>query len=180
MSRTFDRLAGSGVGGTYLALDPFGYQSAQKMKDLLDLLGLGCFFRNLYGGGSETNGLGVGVGTGSVRVLDSIEIEIDNTGSQVSNADDLICEVQICVRVQNAAISVTPRVYNLTDSSVPTQSGAAACSATAPDFSGTNSQQTISFTPASGKKKYIVQLAKSADIYQVFGARLVWNCYSNG
>src|SRR4051812_20651611 len=119
MSRTFDRLAGSGTAGAYLALDQFGYQSAQKLKDMLDLLGLGCFFRNLYGGGSEINGLGVGVGTGSVRVLDSIEIEIDNSGNQVSNADDLVCHVQLCVRVENAGISVTPRVYNLTDASVP-------------------------------------------------------------
>jgi hypothetical protein len=139
MSRTFDRLAGSGTAGAYLALDQFGYQSAQKLKDMLDLLGLGCFFRNLYGGGSEINGLGVGVGTGSVRVLDSIEIEIDNSGNQVSNADDLVCQVQLCVRVENAGISVTPRVYNLTDASVPSQSGAAACTATAADFSGTNS-----------------------------------------
>jgi hypothetical protein len=185
MSRTFDRLTGSGVGGAYQATDYFGFQSAQKLKNMLDLLGLGCFFRNLYGGGSETLGLAIGVGTGYVRALEQIEIEIDNTGNQVSNADDLICQVTVCVRAgattsPPGVISVTPRVYNLTDTSVPTQSGAAACSATAEDFSGTSSAQTISFTPAAGKKKYIVQVAKSADVEEVFCARIAWSVYSNG
>jgi hypothetical protein len=180
MSRTFDRLAGSGVSGAYVSLDQFGYQSAQKTKDMLDLLGLGVFFRSKFGGGSEALGLGVGVGAGWVRALEQIEIEIDNTGSQVSNADDLICQVLVSVRVENAGISVTPRVYNLTDASVPSQSGATACAATAADFSGTDSAQTITFTPAAGKKKYIVQLQKSADTYQAFGARIAWDVYSNG
>lgn len=178
MSRTFDRLAGSGVGGAYIALDPFGYQSAQKMKDAIDLLALGVFFRSLFGGGSETVGLDVGVGTGFVRALEQIEIEIDNTGNQVSGSDDLICQVRLSVRVANAGISVTPRVYNLTDATVPTQTGAVACSATA--LGGTNSDQTISFTPAAGKKRYIVQVQKSADTFQVFCSRIAWDCYSNG
>jgi hypothetical protein len=152
----------------------------QPAKDNVDLLLLGVFARNVNGGGSETVGLDVGVGTGFVRAIEQIEIEIDNTGNQVSAAANLVCQVRVCVRVANAAISVTPRVYNVTDASVPTGGTGVACSATAADFSGTNQQQTISFTLAAGKKKYIVQIQKSVDIYQAFCSRIAWNCYVNG
>ncbi len=78
-----------------------------------------------------------------------------------------------------SGISVTPRVYNVTDASVPSQSGAAACTATADDFSGSNQKQTISFTPATGKKKYVIQVVKSADSDVVIACRGVYDVYCN-
>jgi len=149
------------------------------LKNDIDLLALGCFGRNQYGGGSEIVGFGVGVGTGQLQAYDSVEFEIDNTSNQISGSANVVIQVRVMVRVENAGISVTPRVFNITDSSVPTQSGAAACTATASDFSGTNQKQTISFTPASGKKRYIVQVAKSADTFQVWCARIAWDCFVN-
>ncbi len=180
MSRSNIAIAGSGGGGAYVALDPWGYQTAQKVKDDLALLALGCFARNLNGGGSESDGFGVGTGTGMVTAFDCIEFEIDNSNSQVSASANIICQVLVCLRVENAAISVTPRIYNVTDASVPTQSGAAACSAIAADFSGSNQRQTLTLTPTTGKKKYVVQVQKSADTYQVWAARISWNCFVNG
>lgn len=146
----------------------------------MDLLGLGVFARNLYGGGSEVVGFGVGAGTGWLTALDCLEFEIDNTGTQVSASANLIAQVRVSVRVENAGITVTPRIYNITDSTVPTQSGAVACSAILTDFSGTNQKQTISLTIPTGKKKFVVQVQKSADTYQVWAAKIAWDVYING
>ena len=154
------------------------------LKNNVDLLMLGCYARNQYGGGSETVGIGVGVGTGYVTVQDSIEFEIDNSNSQVSNTTNLVCQARICLRVTNtvspaSGISVTPRVYNVTDASVPTQSGAAACTSDDDTFAGSNQKQTISFTPATGKKKYVMQVAKSSDLDNVIACRIAFDVYAN-
>lgn len=185
MSRTHVAIAGTGSGSAYQALDVWGYQTAEKVRNDLALAALAVWGRNIYGGGSEINGIGVGVGTGYVTAYDSIEFEIDNTSNQVSSSSLLVCQVRLCVRVVDtispaSGISVTPRVYNVTDSSVPTQSGAAACTATNSAFSGSNQKQTISFTPANGKKKYVVQVAKSADSDEVVCCKIAWDLYIAG
>ena len=154
------------------------------LKNDVDIIQLGNWCRNQYGGGDETNGLGIGVGTGYVTALNSIEFEIDNTSGQISGSTNLVCQARVSVRVVDSVspasgISVTPRVYNVTDSSVPAQSGAAACTATAEDFTGSNQKQTISFTPATGKKKYVVQVAKSADSDVVIACRIAFDLYMN-
>lgn len=183
MSRTFIALPSFTPGAdTPIKINNF----LQPATDNVDLIALGCFARNQYGGGSEITGLSVGVGTGYVTVWDAIEFEIDNTSNQItSTLEALVCQVRLCLRVVDTVspatgISVTPRVYNVTDSSVPTQSGAAACVATALDFSGSNQKQTISFTPANGKKKYVVQVAKSADDDEVIACKVAYDLYING
>jgi hypothetical protein len=179
MSRTFIPLPTFTPGAnTPVEIDNF----LQPAKDNADLLALGCFARNLYGGGSEINGIGVGVGTGYITAYDAIEFEIDNTSNQLSGSANLVCRARICLRVVDtvspaSGIAVTPRVYNVTDLSVPTQSGAAACTATADDFSGSNQKQTITFTPANGKKKYVVQVVKSSDDDLVIACKIAWDVY---
>ena len=181
MSRKFIAWAGSGVGGAFVDGDPIKLTPhIQPAKDNFDLLALGVFARNVYGGGDENLGLPVGVGTGNVTVFNALNFEIDNSNSQVSASANIICQVRVMVRVEDVTISVTPRVFNVTDASVPTQSGAVACSTTPTDFSGANQQQTISFTPATGKKQYVVQVAKSADTFQVWAARIAYDVYING
>ena len=178
MARTYKAWAGSGVNGAFVDGDPIKLTPhIQPLKDDLDLIGLGVFQRNVYGGGDENFGIPVGVGTGYTNVANSLQFVLDNTNSQVSNAANLVCQVRVSVRVADGSISVTPQVFNVTDSNTPTQSGAVACSATALDFSGANSVQTLSFTPATGKKTYVVQVKKSADTFQVWCARIAWDVY---
>ncbi len=152
----------------------------QPLKDALDMLPLGLFGRNIYGGGSEVAGFAVGAGTGWLTAVDCLEFEIDNSNNQISGSANLVCQVRVCVRVENAAITVTPRIYNLTDASAPTQSGAVACSATSADFSGSNQRQTIALTLPNGKKKFVVQVQKSADTYEVWAAKIAWDVFVNG
>ncbi len=145
------------VGATYL----------NKLRNDLNQAASGTFGRSHFVGGSLTRGL---VTAAATDVLDSIDFEIDNTSSYVSGTSGITVTVTVWVRVENAAISVTPRIYNVTDSGVATTSGAAACSATALDFTGTDSKQTLVLTLAAGVKKYRLQITPSAATYQVWAA----------
>ena len=96
MSRTFSTLPTYTPGAdTPVTIAGF----LQPAKDNADLLALGCFARNLYGGGSELIGFGVGAGTGQLTAYDCVEFEIDNSNSQVSGSTNLICQVRVMVRV---------------------------------------------------------------------------------
>ncbi len=174
---TFQKLGGSGAFSVFVAADPFGYQSANKARTNENLLALGIFGRDKFAGGSELAAFGVGSGTGWLTAFDAVILIIDNTGTQASGSSGRVYQARGMVRVGNAGITMTPRVYNLTDSSVPTQSGALACAGIASDFSGTNQQQTIAFTPASGVKGYVIQGQKSADTDLAWLARWAWDGY---
>lgn len=184
MSRTYIPLAGTGAGSAYQSGDPFGYQSAEKLRNDIALAALGVWGRNQYGGGDENFGFPVNdpPSTDWMTALNCVEFEIDNSNSQLSGSTNVVIQARVMVRVEGGspAISVTPRIYNLTDASVPTQSGAAACSAAALDFSGTNQKQTITLTPAAGKKTYVIQVQKSADTERVWCARIAWDVYIDG
>ncbi len=171
----FEKLTGSGGSGAYVATDKWGYQTANRLRLDLNLLMLGIISRNQYGGGDDNIGILASSVTDVLNQGDGFEI--DNTSNQLSGSTGVVIQVRVRVRVENAGISVTPRVYNVTDSSVPTQSGAAACTATATDFSGSNQQQTISLTPVSGKKKYKVQITPSAATYQAWASGVLWDLY---
>lgn len=182
MSRTFAPIAGTGPGDVYQVNDYWGYQTAETVRQALALLGLGCFGRNQYGGGDESVSFPIGAGSGWLTALNAVEFEIDNSNSQISGSASVVIQARVMVRVDNTSpgISVTPRILNITDNTVPTQSGAATCSETAVDFSGTNQKQTITLTPATGKKKYVVQVQKSADTEAVWCARIAWDVYIAG
>lgn len=154
---SFEHISGSGSGGAYAALDPLGYQTAEKVRNDLNLLASGVFCRNLLIGGSD-----VGItaeATGDVDLPGWFPVWIDNTSSAISDSGGtLVCQVRFLVRVSNAAINVTPKiVYGSTIgtlSTVATVSGTAACAATTSDFSGTNSYQTVSVTLPTGSKLF--------------------------
>ncbi len=169
------KLTGSGTANAYVTGDPFGYQSAEKLRSDLNLLMLGIISRNQYGGGDDVTGILASVATDVIGQGDGFEI--DNTSNQLSGSSGVVIQVRVRLRVENAAISVTPRIYNVTDSSVATTSGAAACSATATDFSGSNQQQTLALTAVSGKKKYKVQITPSAATYQAWASGVLWDLY---
>jgi hypothetical protein len=169
------KLTGSGGGGAYVSADIVDYVWANILRVDLTLLMLGIIGRNQYGGGDDNIGILASSVTDALNQGDGFEI--DNTSNQLSGSTGVVIQVRVRVRVENAGISVTPRIYNVTDSSVPTQSGAAACTATATDFSGTNQQQTIALTPVSGKKKYKVQITPSAATYQAWASGILWDLY---
>lgn len=141
--------------------------SMNKVRNDLNMMASGTFGRSHSVGGSLTRGL---VTAAATDVLDALDFEIDNTSSYVSGTSGITISVTVWVRVENAGISVTPRIYNVTDAGVATTSGSAACSATTADFTGTDSKQTLLLTLAAGVKKYRLQITPSAATYQVFAA----------
>lgn len=171
----FIPLVGSGVSDSFLAGDPFDYVMANELREDLNLLALGVFCRNWYGGGDDNVGIIASVATDVLNQGDGFEL--DNTANQLYGSAGIVIQVRVRLRVFNAAVSVTPRIYNVTDSSVATISGAAACSATATDFSGANQQQILTLTPVSGKKKYKVQITPSAATHQAWASGVLWDVY---
>lgn len=152
-------------GSTYSAGGTFNETHANRIQSDLDLLVNGDVARNRFLGGSDHIGIR---GTAAVDVLNAVRFRIDNTSTQWSASSGITVQVVVYVRVANAAISVTPRVYNVTAAGVATTSGAAACSATARDWSGTDQIQTLVLTLASGVNDYVVQVTPSAATYPVF------------
>ena len=130
------------------------------LRDLTDLLALGCFARNLYVGGSDVLGIPAEV-TGDVELPGWFPFLIDNSNSQISgfsnsNGGTLVVQVRYFVRVSNGAITFTPKIVYGTSmsalSTTATISGQAACSATSSAYTGTDQVQTVAFTLPAGAK----------------------------
>jgi hypothetical protein len=171
----FVKLTGTGAGSAYVVADPFGYQTAEKLRADLNLLMLGIIGRNQYWGGDDNIGILAAVVTDVLGQGDGFEI--DNTGNQLSGSAGVVVQVRIRLRVEDASISVTPQIYNVTDAAIATTSGAAACSATATNFSGSDQQQTLALTLANGKKKYKVRVTPSAATFQVWASGVMSDIY---
>lgn len=91
------------------------------------------------------------------------EIAINGQLFQVpaSKYGGFVYVAKILLVCEDAAVTITPRIYNLTDASVAVTG--TACSGTdAAAFTGTNQKQTLSFTPTVAKD-YILQFQKSAN-----------------
>lgn len=94
--------------------------------------------------------------------IDWRDVELDGTVTT-----GLTVQARVEVRTSDAGTSVTPKIRNVTDS---TDAGVgSACSATATDYSGTASKQTIAVTLAAGLKTYRLQLTPSNADADVFG-----------
>jgi hypothetical protein len=177
---SFEHLSGSGGSGAYQAADPFGYQSAEKLRNNLNLLASGVFGRNILWGGSDVLGI-TGEATGDVDLPGWFPLVIDNASSVISDSGGtLVCQVRFLVRVSNAAINVTPKiVYGSTFptfGSTATVSGTAACAATSSDYSGTNQYQTVAVTlPAASRifKPLLTIAGTPASGYQVYGRAIL-------
>lgn len=120
------------------------------LRDLLDLLALGAFQRNVFAGG----GHGVEIDASAAGTFDLpgwLPIGVDNRNSQISNFSNanggtLVVQFRFLVWVSNAAITVTPKVYDITAAALATTAGGVGCSATSDDYSGSNQQQTLALT----------------------------------
>ena len=159
----------------------------KPLRDLTDLLALGAIQRNLFIGGSEVNGIPA-TATGDVTLVEFVPWSVDNVSSQVSgfsnaNGGTLTVQVRFMVRVSNAAINVTPKVWYGSSmsaiSSAATLTGAVSCAATNEDYSGTNQVQIVTLTLPAGLKYFKAGLTiagtPAAD-YQVWG-RGYYDCF---
>ncbi len=167
MSRALKRFHGSGSGGAWSDGDKFKMTTGfTPLRDDVDLLLASSLQKNLFVGGSEVNAI-VAEATGDQPLIDFVPWLVDNSDSQISGFTDsppsgsaatLVVQVRFLVRVSNAAITVTPKIFYGSSmgaiSTTATISGAAACSATAADYSGTNQIQTVTLTLPAGAKYF--------------------------
>lgn len=189
MSRVLKRLNGSGALGIWVDLDEFLMDThATPLRDALDLLSLAAVQRNLYVGGSELTGIPA-TATGDVVLYDYVPWLVPNDNNQIGGYVDsaggatLTRQVRVFARVSNAAINITPKIwYGSSMTAITTAlslTGAAACSATNADYSGTNQIQTVTFTLPTGAKYFKVGFTiagtPAAD-YQIWG-RAYYDCY---
>lgn len=146
----------------YILDQVFGYQDANEIRANLIVLASRRSGRSLGGSRTLPNDPAVDLLTGKWRsksaglgptdVVDYMDVEIDGT-----NQTGITYQARVQVRTDRANVSITPRVYNVTDSTVA--GTGTACSASAGDFSGTNQKQTIALTIASGVKTYRLQFS---------------------
>lgn len=165
---TFNGFEGLGAAGAWNGAGGEFFQSteANNLRQALYMAANGPFCRSVPIGGSKTTGLRA---LGVIDAVDAIEFTVDNTTSYVSGSSGLTVPINVLVRVENAALSVTPRIYNLTTAAAATTSGSAACAATADDYSGTNQRQTLLLTLQSGVNVYKLQFTASSLSYQFWG-----------
>jgi hypothetical protein len=152
-------------GSTYSANGEFNEVHANRIQSDLDLLVNGDVGRNRWVGGSDVIGVR---SSAAVDIVNGVPFRIDNTSSQWSGSSGIIVNIVVYLRVADASVSVTPRIYNITAAGVASITGSAACAATARDWSGANQKQTLVLTSASGINDYIVQFTPTAATYPVF------------
>jgi hypothetical protein len=134
----------------------YGYQTANTIKNNIIALASARIQRHL--GGSRR--ISVPLVAAAQDAIEYHDVEIDGT-----LLSGLTVRARVEVRSANAGTSVTPKIRNITDGADAVVG--VACSATA--FGGTNSIQTLVFTPALGIKKYRLQLTPSNVTDAVFG-----------
>jgi len=144
----------SGGPSNLTAADDFGAIAYGKLRDA-DLAAVFC--RHELGGSRATADAVTGTSyQDAFNYRDFIIPDAASAGAVWVAEVELVCE--------NAATTITPRIRNITDSSDAVVG--AACAATT--WGGTNSYQTLSFTPVVGKR-YRLQFIKSDDVYGCWG-----------
>lgn len=148
---------------TFVLDQVYGYQTANKIRDNLVVLASRRTGRFLGGSRVVPNDVALSlfgpmraasVSLGPIDAYSYIDVEIDGT-----NQSGITYQARVEVRTDQTAVSITPKIRNVTDS---TDAGTgSACTATAQDYSGTNQKQTIALTIASGIKKYRLQYSVS-------------------
>lgn len=164
----FQGLEGLGTGGIWIGdlTERFSASRINELRQALYLFAAGTFHRSVPIGGSKSRGL---MFSGTIDALDAVEFEVDNTSNGVSASDGLVVPVTVHLRVENAALAVTPRIYNVTQAAVATTTGGAACAATAEDYSGTDQRQTLLLTLQTGVNVYKLQFTATSASYQFWG-----------
>lgn len=175
LTAEFEDLVGGGGSGEWLGdgSEDFGSVGLNRLRASTGMAARGVFKTDVPLGGSFIDGI---IAASVVDIIDGIPFEVDNTSAYVSGSTDLVCKVSVWLRTEDAAVSVTPRVFNQTTGLAATVSGASACVATSEDYSGLLQQQTLLLTLASGVNIYRVQVTPSAATYAVY-ARAWFSLY---
>ena len=134
----------------------YGYQDVNEAKNNIIALASARIQRDL--GGSRITG--VPRVASAQDAQEYIDVEIDGT-----LLAGLTVRARVEVRTANAGTGVTPKIRNITDST----DAVTGVSSTSTTWGGTNSYQTLTFTPASGIKKYRLQLTPANATNDVFG-----------
>lgn len=165
---TFDGLEGNGAGGVWIGdrTEYFSMVRVNAIRQAIYMSAAGTFHRSVPIGGSKSRGL---LYAGTIDALDAVEFEIDNTSAAVSGSDGLVVPITVHVRVENAAIAVTPQIYNLTQSAVADTDGGEPCVETAEDYSGDTQRQTLLLTLQTGVNVYKLQFLSTGSSYQFWG-----------
>ncbi len=134
------------------AVDDFGYEEYQKLRVSI----IANSFDEIPLGGSRHTAVPDG---GSYK--DAIEFQ----DFMITSADygGATFEAIVEVRVENAGITITPKIRNVTDASDAVV-GSASTSTTGGSAGDVWATQTLAFTPTANKR-YRLMLVKSADTY---------------
>lgn len=144
-TRTYTALTGGGAGSAYQSGDRWGYQTAEKVRNGLDIASYLAGHLDL--GGDETAiTVAVGATYEPVKGYRSYDLNADTLGG-------LTLEAVVFYKTANAGTSVTVRVRNTTDSST------AATGTTSTSTSIV--REVLTLTMASGVKTYRLELAGS-------------------
>jgi hypothetical protein len=134
----------------------FGYQDANEIKNNVIALASARVGRSL--GGSRQ--ISVPLVASAQDAIDYIDVEIDGT-----LLAGLTVRARVEVRTANAGTGVTPKIRNVTDA----VDAVAGVSSTSTTWGGTDSYQTLTFTPVAGIRKYRLQLTPANTTDPVFG-----------
>jgi len=138
----------------------FGFQDANAIKN--NIIAYASARIQRYLGGSRQ--VSVPLVASAQDAIDYLDVEIDGT-----KLAGFTVQARVEVRSGAAGTSVTPKIRNVTDSSDAIVG--TACSATT--WGGTNSVQTLGFTPVTGIKKYRLQLTPSNTTNPVWGIGMI-------
>ncbi len=172
MSETIVRPVGTGSVGEYISGENFTLDDANQMRIMLNKLANATLQRNVWMGGFAFSNLF------SIPVSSDTDYDLlnwttprwDNRSTQFSAFSDskgasLSRLIRFYIRVSNASISATPKIrYGTTvagATTVGTLTGAAACSATSSDYSGTNQIQELTLTLPTGLNYFKPQVTVS-------------------
>lgn len=162
----FTPITGSGPGGSFIAGSKWGFQTAEECRQNFDVLA--ALRSHRFMGGSRSTAL---QHDDVVNIFDWVDIEFDGTHFQ---SGGWTIRVRVELRVENAALAITPKVRNITDGSDAVVG--TTCNASDDDYSGTDQKQSLSFTPATGTKVYRVQITPTTDTY-MFWAIAQWEMF---
>ena len=150
MARTFTPLTGTGAGSAIILNDKFGFQSAEKIRQALDIA---AYLGGHFDLGGDERGI---LSASYVPVNGSRRFSLD--GSQVGG---LTLEVVLSYYTSNAATSVRLRVRNLTDSTNAVEGTLSTAT--------TRTEETLTVTLASGIKSYELQITGGNATNGIFG-----------
>lgn len=149
MARTLTPLTGGGAGSAYVAGDKWGFQTAEKVRQALDMA---LYLAGHFDLGGDERGIlsGAFVPVNGPRTF---TIQGDNTGG-------LTLEAVVFYYTANAATTVQARIRNTTDSTTSVTGTASAAT--------TVTREVLTLVLAAGSKDYQLQVTGSDALNPVF------------